>query len=210
MSLCPPQTDLVARALRQAPATTITGPTDPGLPAQPFTLTLVNESSGRIIGLEFQNEILLVLADGAAAAAVPDIVTLLDAESGWVVSLDDVGAGLVLDVIAIPSARSGIQGPGCSWPGRERSGFRSIIRGILTRSGGKAQLDVAGLLAHGALRTTKPICVSPTSAPVTAVVINWRPGQHRPGLRCPGSRRWRRRRCSVAAYGQFGTAANRY
>ena len=80
------------------------GPTDPGLPAQPSSLTLVDESTGRIIRLEIQNEILLVLADGAVAAAVPDIVTLLDAESGWVVSLDDVRAGLVLDVIAIPAA----------------------------------------------------------------------------------------------------------
>ena len=41
----------------------------------------------------------------------------------------------------------------------------------MARPGGEAQLDVAELLAHGALRTTKPMYVTPTSAPVTAVVI---------------------------------------
>ena len=80
------------------------GPTDPGLPAQPSSVTLIDEATGRILRLEIQNEILLVLADGAVAAAVPDIVTLLDAEYGTVVSLDDVRLGTVLDVITIPAA----------------------------------------------------------------------------------------------------------
>lgn len=75
-----------------------------GLPTQPTSLTLIEETTGRIIRMEIQNEILLVLVDGAVAAAVPDIITLLSSEHGHVVNVDDVRGGDVLDVIMTPAA----------------------------------------------------------------------------------------------------------
>lgn len=75
-----------------------------GLPTQTTSLTLVDEVTGQIIRLEIENEILLVLVDGAVAAAVPDIVTLLSAELGRVVNLDDVRVGHLLDVVVTPAA----------------------------------------------------------------------------------------------------------
>jgi DUF917 family protein len=78
-------------------------PMNLSLPAQPSSITLVDEATGHIIRLEIQNEILLVLVDGAVAAAVPDIVSLLSSEHGTVISLDDVRVGNMLDVIAIPA-----------------------------------------------------------------------------------------------------------
>ncbi|WP_264668866.1 DUF917 domain-containing protein [Arthrobacter sp. VKM Ac-2550] len=92
-------------------------PTGLGLPAQPSSMTLIDETTGQIIRLEIQNEILLVLVDGAVAAAVPDIVTLLSPEYGTAVSLDDVGVGTVIDVIAIPAAEAWYSAPGLELAG---------------------------------------------------------------------------------------------
>ena len=41
----------------------------------------------------------------------------------------------------------------------------------MSRAGSEAQLDIVSLLAHGSLRTTKPLYVTPVSAPVNAVAI---------------------------------------
>jgi len=79
------------------------GPSEVALPAQPSSLTLLDDGSGRIVRLEIQNEILMVLVDGAVAAAVPDIITLVDPERGAVVSLDDVRVGDVLDLLKTPA-----------------------------------------------------------------------------------------------------------
>lgn len=77
---------------------------DLGLPAQPSSVTLLEEGSGRIIRLEIQNEILLVQVDGGVAAAVPDIITLLNSDHGTTVSLEDVRLGNLLDVLVIPAS----------------------------------------------------------------------------------------------------------
>jgi DUF917 family protein len=72
--------------------------TDLGMPAQPSSVTLVDETIGRVIRLEIQNEILLVLFDGAVVAAVPDIVTMLDPRDGSVVNLDSLRLGSMIDL----------------------------------------------------------------------------------------------------------------
>jgi DUF917 family protein len=79
-------------------------PSDLGIPALPSSVTLVDERSGQIIRLEVQNEILLVLVDGAIAAAVPDMVSLLNSEHGTVVNIDDVQVGDVMDIVKITAA----------------------------------------------------------------------------------------------------------
>lgn len=96
-------TTRIARA-RVSHIESLSRPTDLGLPAQPSSVTLEDETTGRIIHLEVQNEILLVLVDGEVAAAVPDMVTLLNSEQGTVVNIDDVQVGDVLDIMKITAA----------------------------------------------------------------------------------------------------------
>jgi DUF917 family protein len=96
-------TTRIARA-RVSHIESLSRPTDLGLPAQPSSVTLEDETTGRIVRLEIQNEILLVLVDGAITAAVPDMVTLLNSEQGTVVNLDDVQVGDVVDVLKLAAA----------------------------------------------------------------------------------------------------------
>ncbi|AFR31372.1 DUF917 domain-containing protein [Arthrobacter sp. Rue61a] len=93
-------TTLIARA-RVSHIESLSRPTDLGLPAQPSSVTLEDLTTGRIVRLEIQNEILLVLVDGGVAAAVPDMVTLLSSEQGTVVNIDDVQVGDVIDILKI-------------------------------------------------------------------------------------------------------------
>lgn len=93
----------IARA-RVSHIESLSRPTDLGLPAQPSSVTLEDETTGRIIRLEIQNEILLVLVDGAVTAAVPDMVTLLNSEQGTVANIDDVQVGDVMDIVKIAAA----------------------------------------------------------------------------------------------------------
>ncbi|SKB99398.1 hypothetical protein SAMN05660473_03507 [Arthrobacter sp. 49Tsu3.1M3] len=93
----------IARA-RVSHIESLSRPTDLGLPAQPSSVTLEDETTGRIVRLELQNEILLVLVDGEITAAVPDMVTLLNSEQGTVVNLDDVQVGDVIDIVKITAA----------------------------------------------------------------------------------------------------------
>jgi DUF917 family protein len=96
-------TTRIARA-RVSHIESLSRPTDLGLPAQPSSVTLEDETTGHIVRLEIQNEILLVLVDGAITAAVPDMVTLLNSEQGTVVNLDDVRVGNVVDVLKLAAA----------------------------------------------------------------------------------------------------------
>lgn len=95
-----------ATRLAKARVTELEGfsrPNDLGMPAQPSSVTLVDETIGRVIRLEIQNEILLVLSDGAVVAAVPDIVTMLDPRDGAVVSLDSLRVDSVIDLLVVPA-----------------------------------------------------------------------------------------------------------
>lgn len=79
-------------------------PTLPGLPDRPSSVTLVDEAQGRIIRLEIQNEILMMLVDGAVHAIIPDIITMLRPEDAGVTSLEDLWVGNKLDLVSFPAA----------------------------------------------------------------------------------------------------------
>jgi hypothetical protein len=104
-------TTRIARA-RVSHIESLSRPTDLGLPAQPSSVTLEDETTGRIVHLEVQNEILLVLVDGEVTAAVPDMVTLLNSEQGTVVNIDDVQVGDVMDIVKITAAAQWYTEPG--------------------------------------------------------------------------------------------------
>ncbi|MDR5701130.1 DUF917 domain-containing protein [Agromyces aerolatus] len=79
-------------------------PTFSGLPDRPFSVTLVDEAQGRIVRLEIQNEILMMLVDGSVQAIVPDIITMVRPEGAGVASLEDLWIGNKLDLISFPAA----------------------------------------------------------------------------------------------------------
>jgi DUF917 family protein len=79
-------------------------PTIAGLPDRPSSVTLVDESAGRIVRLEIQNEILMMLVDGAVHAVMPDIITMVRPGDASVASLEDLWVGNKLDLISFPAA----------------------------------------------------------------------------------------------------------
>ena len=82
----------------------LSGPTGPSLPDRPSSVTLVDELQGRIIRLEMQNEIQLMLVDGDIHAGLPDIITLTRPEDAAVAGLEDLWVGNKLDIISFPAA----------------------------------------------------------------------------------------------------------
>lgn len=79
-------------------------PTVAGMPDRPSSVTLVDESQGRIVRLEMQNEILMMLVDGSVQAMVPDIITMVRPEDASVASLEDLWVGNKLDLMSFPAA----------------------------------------------------------------------------------------------------------
>jgi DUF917 family protein len=79
-------------------------PSVPGLPDRPSSVTFIDEAQDRIVRLEIQNEILLMLVDGAVQAIVPDVITLLRPDDASVAGLADLWVGNELDIISFPAA----------------------------------------------------------------------------------------------------------
>lgn len=79
-------------------------PSDVAVSALPSSISLVDEESGQVVRLEIQNEIVLVLVDGGTAAAIPDIVSLVNTDDGTVVDLSDIREGDALDVVIFDAA----------------------------------------------------------------------------------------------------------
>jgi uncharacterized protein len=74
----------------------------PSLPAS--VVVAEHGSADRIVRLEAQNEFLLALIDGAVAAAVPDVLCLIDRQKLRLVGLEGVAVGDDVDVLVIPAA----------------------------------------------------------------------------------------------------------
>jgi DUF917 family protein len=63
----------------------------------------VEEWRGRSLRLDFQNEFLIAERDGQLLVTTPDLITLLEAESGNPVTADALRYGLRLVALAFPS-----------------------------------------------------------------------------------------------------------
>ncbi len=63
----------------------------------------VEEWKGHSLRLDFQNEFLMAERDGEILVTTPDLITLLDAESGLPVTADALRYGLRLKALAMPS-----------------------------------------------------------------------------------------------------------
>lgn len=79
-------------------------PAPPGQPDRPSSVFLVEESQGKIVQIEIQNELLMLLVDGAIEAVLPDIITMLRPEDASVAGLDDLWVGNTLDIVVLPAA----------------------------------------------------------------------------------------------------------
>lgn len=75
--------------------------TQPGQTARPSSVTLIGEPNGRILQLEIQDEVLLLMVDGVVRAAVPDIITILDAHDGNPATLEDLWVGNTIDILVM-------------------------------------------------------------------------------------------------------------
>lgn len=106
------------------------GPMGAAMPDRPSSVTLVDEAQGRIIRLEIQNEIQMMLVDGAVQALIPDIITMTRPEDASVAGLEDFWVGNKLDLISFPAAapwytpegRALVEPPGRPAPQDRRTG----------------------------------------------------------------------------------------
>ncbi|QPZ38396.1 DUF917 domain-containing protein [Paramicrobacterium chengjingii] len=99
--------DAGVKRIIRARVSDITGlsrPAPPGQPDMPSSVVLIEESQERIVQIEIQNELLMVMIDGAVVAVIPDIITMLRPEDASVASLDDLWVGNMLDIVVLPAA----------------------------------------------------------------------------------------------------------
>jgi uncharacterized protein len=66
------------------------------------TIQGLGDDGGRTVRLEIQNENLVAIEDGEVHAMVPDIITVLDTESGYAVQTERVRYGQRVSVLAFP------------------------------------------------------------------------------------------------------------
>ncbi len=66
------------------------------------TIEGLDEDAGRRISVEFQNENLVVVEDGAVTVTVPDLIALVDTERGGAITTEVVRYGLRTDVLVLP------------------------------------------------------------------------------------------------------------
>lgn len=59
-------------------------------------------TAARMVRIDFQNENLVVAEDGVVAVTVPDLINLIDVDSGTVMQTVDVAVGQRVHVVAIP------------------------------------------------------------------------------------------------------------
>jgi uncharacterized protein len=79
-------------------------PGDVAVPTHPSTV-VIDEVGGqaRLLRLELRSEIVAVFADGALAAAVPDLICLVDVLRGELSTLDSLEPGDLVDVLVTPA-----------------------------------------------------------------------------------------------------------
>ena len=68
------------------------------------TLEGTDEDAGSTLELEFQNEHLVAMREGEPVASVPDLITVLDAESRIPVTTEGISYGQRVEVIGMPCA----------------------------------------------------------------------------------------------------------
>ena len=97
-------------------------PAAPEHPDLPTSVTLFDELHSSVIRLEIQNEILIMMVDGAVEAVMPDIITMLRASDGAVASFEDLWIGNKIDLFSFPAASQWYEPEGLAIAGAEAFG----------------------------------------------------------------------------------------
>lgn len=84
---------------------------------------VVVEGEGQKIEIFFQNEFLLVKADGKVMATTPDIITLLEIDTGMPISSETLQYGIKVNVVAIPGPQVWTTPEGLALVGPRRFGY---------------------------------------------------------------------------------------
>lgn len=77
----------------------------PGQIDHPSSVVFIEETQGKIVQVELQNELLMVMVDGAVRAVVPDMITMIRPEDGSVATLEDLWCGNTIDIVVMPAAK---------------------------------------------------------------------------------------------------------
>ena len=67
-------------------------------------LSGIDSDTGQSAEVDFQNENLIVRRDGEVLAAVPDLISLVEAESGQPLTTEGMRFGLRVHVVGLPSS----------------------------------------------------------------------------------------------------------
>jgi hypothetical protein len=78
--------------------------TEGGFARGEATLAGIDEDRGRTLKIHFQNEHLVAICDGEVIVSVPDLITLLDVETGEPITTESMRYGLRTVVVGIPCA----------------------------------------------------------------------------------------------------------
>lgn len=94
--------ELDARVLLSGKITDLDRRTAGGFVRGSVTITGIGDDRGRLQRLELQNENLLVLEDGEVLVSVPDLITIIDTETGHAITTEMLRFGQRVSVLAWP------------------------------------------------------------------------------------------------------------
>ena len=87
------------------------------------TLQGLGGDNGATLHIDLQNENLIALRDGEPAATVPDLITVLDAESGEPITTETLRYGFRVVVIGMPCAAAWRDAAGLALVGPRAFGY---------------------------------------------------------------------------------------
>lgn len=92
------------RLLMQGKVTDIARRIDGGFVRGSLTVTGLDADQGRVMTIDIQNEFLVATEDGRRLVMVPDLICIVDSETGRPIGTEEQRYGLRVSVIAIPCA----------------------------------------------------------------------------------------------------------
>jgi DUF917 family protein len=94
--------ELLGRELLRGKIIDVTRRTERGFARGEATLAGLGEWAGQELVLKFQNEHLMAVRDGQVVASTPDLICVLDAETGEPVTTESMRYGFRIAVIGVP------------------------------------------------------------------------------------------------------------
>lgn len=118
--------------------------TETGFARGEATIEGIVEHAGRSLWLQFQNEHLIATIDGEPVVTVPDLITVLDAETGEPITTEGLRYGFRVAVIGIPCAEAWRTEAGLELVGPGYFGYDVPFVPVEERFGGRAPTVTVG------------------------------------------------------------------